>query len=437
MPAERAVLVTVQLDPRFSAGGARWPAEDEARELEELTRSAGCGVAATVVARRHRPVAGTFLGQGKLEEIARTAADAKAQVVIFNQELSPAQQRTIEEQLGVKTIDRTQLILDIFAQHATSQEGKVQVELAQLRYLLPRLSGKGVMLSRLGGGIGTRGPGEQKLEVDRRRIRARLSRLGEELERLGRRREATRSRRKESQVPVAALVGYTNAGKTTLLNRLSGSSGTTRDQLFTTLDPLARRVRLPAPRPSDADPARQAGLLGGETLVLTDTVGFLHHLPHHLIESFQATLEEARDADVLLHVLDASHPLAGEQAEAVEEVLKQLGLEAKPRLTVLNKADRVEDPGRLASLERAYAPAVILSAKTGEGMERLAEALGRQLGLLFLEPVRLRVPAERSDVVASIYRSGHVLRREEDGGMVQLLARVPAKLKAQLSPFLS
>ncbi len=421
MPAERAVLVTVQLDPRFSAGGARWPAEDEARELEELTRSAGCGVVAAVIARRHRPVAGTFLGQGKLEEIARTAADAKAQVVIFNQELSPAQQRTIEERLGVKTIDRTQLILDIFAQHATSQEGKVQVELAQLRYLLPRLAGKGVMLSRLGGGIGTRGPGEQKLEVDRRRIRARLSRLGEELERLGRRREATRSRRKESQVPVAALVGYTNAGKTTLLNRLSGSSGTTRDQLFTTLDPLARRVRLPE----------------GETLVLTDTVGFLHHLPHHLIESFQATLEEARDADVLLHVLDASHPLAGEQAEAVEEVLKQLGLEAKPRLTVLNKADRVEDPGRLASLERVYAPAVILSAKTGEGMGRLAEALGRQFGLLFLEPVRLRVPAERSDVVASIYRSGHVLRREEDGGMVELLARVPAKLKAQLSPFLS
>ena len=166
-------------------------------------------------------------------------------------------------------------------------------------------------------------------------------------------------------------------------------------------------------------------------------MGFLHHLPHHLIESFQATLEEARDADVLLHVLDASHPLAGEHAEAVEEVLKQLGLEAKPRLTVLNKADRVEDHGRLASLERAYAPAVILSAKTGEGMERLAEALGRQLGLLFLEPVRLRVPAERSDVVASIYRSGHVLRREEDGGMVELLARVPAKLKAQLSPFLS
>ncbi len=421
MPAERAVLVTVQLDPRFSAARARWPAEDEARELEELTRSAGCQVAAAVIARRHRPIAGTFLGLGKLEEIARTAADTQAQVVIFNQELSPAQQRTIEERLGVKTIDRTQLILDIFAQHATSQEGKVQVELAQLRYLLPRLAGKGVMLSRLGGGIGTRGPGEQKLEVDRRRIRARLTRLGEELERLARRREATRSRRKESEIPVAALVGYTNAGKTTLLNRLSGGSSTTRDQLFTTLDPLARRVRLS----------------GGETIVLTDTVGFLHHLPHHLIESFQATLEEARDADVLLHVLDASHPLAAEQAEAVEEVLRQLGLEAKPRITLLNKSDRVDHPGRLASLERAYGPSVVLSAKTGSGMERLTEALNQQLGLLLVEPVRLRVPAERSDVVASVYRSGHVLRRQEDGGMIELLARVPAKLMAELGSFRS
>jgi len=420
MAAEHAVLVTVQLDPRFSSGYARWPVADEARELAELARSAGCEVAAEVVARRHRPVAGTFLGLGKLEEIARAAAEAQAQVVVFNQELSPAQQRTIEEHVGVKTIDRTQLILDIFAQHAASQEGKVQVELAQLRYLLPRLSGKGILLSRLGGGIGTRGPGEQKLEVDRRRIRARLTRLGEELGRLARRREATRSQRREREIPVAALVGYTNAGKTTLLNRLSGGASPTRDQLFTTLDPLARRVRLP----------------GGEAIVLTDTVGFLHHLPHHLIESFRATLEEARDADVLLHVLDASHPLAAEHAEAVEEVLRQLGLQDKPQLTLLNKSDRVEEPGRLASLERAYAPAVILSAKTGAGMDRLAEAIGWQLGLL-LAPVTLRVPAERSDVVASIYRSGHVLRRKEDGAMIELLARVPAKLLAELDPFRS
>jgi len=421
MPAERAVLVTVQLDPRFSKASAAWPLADEAQELEELTRSAGCQIAAELVARRHRPVAGTFIGAGKLEEIAGAAEDAQAQVVIFNQELSPAQQRNIEERLRVKTIDRTQLILDIFAQRAASQEGKVQVELAQLRYLLPRLAGKGILLSRLGGGIGTRGPGEQKLEVDRRRIRSRLTRLGEELERLGRRREATRSRRKESEVPVVALMGYTNAGKTTLLNGLSGASSPTRDQLFTTLDPLARRVRLP----------------DGETVILTDTVGFLHQLPHHLVESFRATLEEARDADLLLHVLDASHPLVAEHADAVDVVLEQLELQAKPRITILNKCDRLDHAGRAAALQRAYEPAAAVSAKTGEGLGRLCDLISAQLGLLLLAPSRLRVPAERADIVASIYRSGHVLRRQELGETIELFARVPAKLKAELEPFLS
>jgi GTP-binding protein HflX len=288
------VLVTVQLDPRFSKRrGAPWSLEDEAQELEELARSAGCRIVGGVRAKRHQPVAGTFLGSGKLEEIAQASAEAKAQMVIVNYELSPAQQRNIEAALGVKTIDRTQLILDIFAQRAHSQEGKLQVELAQLRYLMPRLVGQGVMLSRLGGGIGTRGPGEQKLEIDRRRVRARIARLTDELEQLGRRRKATRSRRQEAEVPVVALVGYTNAGKTTLLNRMTGASGTERHQLFTTLDPLARRLSLP----------------GGESMVMTDTVGFLHHLPHHLIEAFKATLEEARDAHLLLHVLDVSHAL--------------------------------------------------------------------------------------------------------------------------------
>ena len=421
MASERALLVTVQLDPRFSKGTAFWPLDDEARELKELAGSSGCEIVDEVAARRHRPIAGTFLGSGKLEEIAGRAAERQSQVVIFNQELSPAQQRNIEEALRVKTIDRTQLILDIFAQRATSQEGKVQVELAQLRYLLPRLTGKGIMLSRLGGGIGTRGPGEQKLEMDRRRIRARLSRLTEELEKLGRRREATRSRRKETEVPVVALVGYTNAGKTTLLNRLSGSSATARNQLFTTLDPLARRIRLP----------------GGEAVVLTDTVGFLHHLPHHLIESFKATLEEARDADVLLHVLDASHPLVSEHAEAVEEVLEQLELKGKPTITVLNKCDCVADAGRIAVLQRSYAPSAAISARTGEGLDRLGALIRDQLGLQLLEPTRLRVPAERSDIVASVYQSGHVLRRQEADGAIELLARLPAKLKADLTPFLS
>ncbi len=420
MPTERAILVTVQLDPRFSGGRSLWSLADEAQELSELAVSSGCRIAGEVTARRHQPVAGTFLGGGKLEEIAAAVQELQGQAVIFNQELSPAQQRNIEELLGVKTIDRTQLILDIFAQRARSQEGKVQVELAQLRYLLPRLVGKGVLLSRLGGGIGTRGPGEQKLEVDRRRIRMRLTRLGEELEKLARRREATRSRRKETQVPVAALLGYTNAGKTTLLNRLTGSFGTVKNQLFTTLDPLARRVRLPS----------------GETIILTDTVGFLHHLPHHLIEAFKATLEEARDADLLLHVLDADHPLVSEHAEAVEEVLVQLALQQKPLMTVLNKCDRVRDPMRLVALERAYQPAVAISAKTGEGIQQLLTMIGERLGLLLLEPTRLRVPVERSSVVASLYRAGQVLRRQEADGAIELTIRLPAKQKASFSEYI-
>ena len=327
----------------------------------------------------------------------------------------------------MKTLDRTQLILDIFAQRARSQEGKVQVELAQLYYLLPRLTGKGIMLSRLGGGIGTRGPGEQKLEMDRRRIRGRITRISDELKQLGRRREATRARRKESHVPVAALLGYTNAGKTTLLNRLTGAGAVTKHQLFTTLDPLARRMRLPAPTAVGA---------GGEWLVLTDTVGFLHHLPHHLIEAFKATLEEARDADLLLHVLDVSHPLASEHAAAVDEIVTQLNLRDKPTLTILNKCDQLSDVPRLAALERGYAPAVAISAKTGEGLDRLLMILREQLDCLLVEPVRIRVPVERMDLAASIYQSGQVLGRKELDGAVELTARLPARLKASLSAYL-
>ena len=421
MPAERAVLVTVQLDPRFSKGrGPFWPLADEADELKELARSAGCDVVAELSVRRHQPIAGTFLGGGKLDEVAALAAERQGQTVIFSQELSPGQQRNIEELVGAKTLDRTQLILDIFAQRARSQEGKVQVELAQLRYLLPRLVGKGIMLSRLGGGIGTRGPGEQKLEVDRRRIRMRIQRLAGELEQLGARRSAMRARRRETETPVVALVGYTNAGKTTLLNRLTGSAATASNQLFTTLDPLARRVRLPS----------------GETFLLTDTVGFLHHLPHHLIEAFKATLEEARDADVLLHVLDASHPLSAEHAQAVEEVLKALGLTEKPVVTALNKRDQVEDASHLTALERVYAPAAAISAKTGEGLDRLGELLTGSLASLLIEPVRLRIPAEHADLVASVYQRGQVLRRREVDGTIELLARLPAKLRSSLAPYL-
>ena len=420
MPAERALLVTIQLDPRFSKGQLRWELEDEAHELRELAVSSGCQVVGQIAARRHEPVAGTFLGRGKLEELSQLASEAQAQVVIVNQELSPAQQRNLEEALRVKTIDRTQLILDIFAQRARSQEGKVQVELAQLRYLLPRLTGKGVMLSRLGGGIGTRGPGEQKLEVDRRRIRARISRLMHELEKLGRRREAMRVRRQQAEVPVAALVGYTNAGKTTLLNRLTGASGTAQNQLFTTLDPLARRLRLP----------------GGETIVLTDTVGFLHHLPHHLIEAFKATLEEAQDADLLLHVLDASHARITQHAQAVEVVLGALALRTKPTVTVLNKSDQLTEAVSIEAMARAYQPSVAVSAKTGQGLERLTQVIEEQLANLLIAPSRVRIPVDRTDLVALLYQSGHVLKRQELDGAVELTVRVPAALHATFSSYL-
>jgi len=367
---ERTVLVAIEFDQRLPATRAAqagnsptWSIADELRELEELATSAGCRVVNTVSARRHTPVAGTLIGSGKVEEIASVAEQADAQVVIFNQELSPAQQRNIEEAVQVKTIDRTQLILDIFAQRARSSEGKVQVELAQLRYLLPRLAGKGIWLSRLGGGIGTRGPGEQKLEVDRRHIRRRITKLTGELDKLAQRREATRQHRQEAQLPVAALVGYTNAGKSTLLNRLSGSSALTENRLFTTLDPLARRVRLPS----------------GRWVVLTDTVGFLHRLPHHLIEAFKATLEETRAADLLLHVLDASHPLAAEHAEAVDHVLALLAMKEKPLVTVLNKIDQLPNPSVVTALARTLPSPVAVSALRGQGLPELLALIEHRL----------------------------------------------------------
>ena len=421
MPIERALLVTVQLDPRFSKGSRLWSIEDEANELKELCASSGCRVVGEVQAKRHQPVSGTFLGSGKLDEIKALASECQAQTAIFNQELSSAQQRNIEEMLNIKTIDRTQLILDIFAQRAKSQEGKVQVELAQLRYLLPRLSGKGVMLSRMGGGIGSRGPGEQKLELDRRRIRDRISKLGDELEKLSRRREEMRNRRKEGSVPVLAMVGYTNAGKTTLLNKLTGSEGVAQNQLFTTLDPLARRLRLP----------------NGEAVILTDTVGFLHHLPHNLIEAFKATLEEARDASLLLHVVDASHPLIEEHISAVEDVLKELNLRDKPVITVLNKQDQVKELSRLAGFERSYPPAASISAKTGQGLDSLYARINDQLKLLLVEPTRLRIPVEQGELIAELYREGQVLRRGQTDGMVELTLRLPARLLAAVSPYIS
>jgi GTP-binding protein HflX len=292
---ERALLATI----RFKALSHRdpWPASEIQGELKELVLSSGLEVAEELLLERDRPSPAHLIGSGQAERVRDRSAAARANVVVFGADLSFAQQNNLEEEIGLKVIDRTQLILDLFARRAHSNEGKVQVELAQLRYRLPRLSGKGILLSRLGGGIGTRGPGEQKLEMDRRRIRLRISRLAREMEEIRRRRQTAREKRRSEEVPSAVLVGYTNAGKSTLLNSLTGANARSEDSLFTTLDPLTRRLPLP----------------GGQGILLTDTVGFLHRLPHHLIQAFRATLQEAAEAFLLLHVMDASSPLLEEK----------------------------------------------------------------------------------------------------------------------------
>lgn len=351
---ERALLVTID----FGLDN-HWTLTDEQHEFAMLAASSGVEIADQVVVRRHAPTPAHLIGRGKAEEIALLAQQRDADAVIFNQELSPAQQRNLEAMFERKTIDRTQLILDIFAQRAKSQEGKVQVEIAQLRYLLPRLTGKGIELSQLGGGIGTRGPGEKKLEIDRRRIRRRLDGLRDELQALARRRQATRSQRHEHRVPVAALVGYTNAGKTTLLSALTGAAALARNQLFTTLDPLTRRLKLPA----------------RHDILVSDTVGFIHHLPHHLVEAFRSTLEEAVEASLLLHVIDAGHPRAVEQAYAVREVLAGLAIEERPTWLIFNQIDRLASPQALGLLQAELGKGYAISALRGDGLDVLKTAL--------------------------------------------------------------
>ena len=384
---EKALLVLIDFQ---SAPKQALPAEREA-ELDSLAVAARLKPLKVFHARHAKPNSSLLIGSGKAAEIAETAARLKAEVVVFEDDLSPSQQRNLETLLNVKTIDRTQLILDIFASRARMAEGKVQVELAQLQYLLPRLTGKGVELSRLGGGVGTRGPGEQKLETDRRRIRARIARLTSELKELKNRRHAGLERKKEMNLPVVALVGYTHAGKSTLFNALTDARVEVRHRLFSTLDTITRLIRLPH----------------NQQALLVDTVGFIRDLPHHLVESFKATLEETIHADLLLHVADASRPdLAGVEA-AVRSVLESLGVETRDVLKVFSKADLVAGHPR---------PGLYVSAKTGEGLKALREALALKLSgerrtrLVF-------VPRGRLGLVPLFYKEGEVLgRRDRDGG---------------------
>jgi len=388
---EKALLVTIECH----ADRDSWPLEDQAKELEELASSTGAEVVDNISAIIDRPTANLYIGKGKAEEVRLLAGELDADLVIFSHDLSGTQQRNLEEVIAKKTIDRTQLILDIFSQRAKSPEGKMQVELAQLQYLLPRLVGKGLILSRTGGGIGTRGPGEQKLEIDRRRIRQRIDRLKEGLKHIGLHRHNLKKRRKENELSSVALVGYTNAGKSTLLNVLTDAGQTVHDGLFTTLDPLSRNLKLP----------------NGQSLVISDTVGFLHNLPHNLIEAFTATLEEVLEADVLIHVLDVSHAKVNEHNQSVQEVLAELGVKDKSIITVLNKIDLLNDQTWLAQLKNEFTSAIAISAKSRQNIEQLIQKIQEYFAeeMLVLE---ISIPHTRMDLVNFFYREGKVISIE-------------------------
>ncbi len=406
---EKAILVTVDLKKEKG-----WAAEDRAAELRDLTRSSGASVEGEIICHKDKPTPDLFIGKGKFEELILLSKNKRADLVVFNNDLTPTQLRNLEKGLDyVKVVDRTQLILDIFSQHAKSMEGKTQVELAQLEYLLPRLTGRGVQLSRLGAGIGTRGPGEKILEYDRRRIRERIARLKVELKDLARRREALRKRRRDAMLTTVAIIGYTNAGKTTLLNRLTDSGKLVADKLFSTLDPVARIYTLP----------------NKLKVLFHDTVGFLYNLPHHLVESFKATLEEVRMADVLVHVLDASNPRVHELDEAVYSVLKELGAENKTVINVLNKVDLVDNANYLKRLKKEFRDAVLLSALKGEGAGILIDEVTKLLSGLVTE-VKIEIPNTRMDLVNLIYENGKVHKREDRPHSVYIEAIIPTRLNA-------
>ncbi len=409
---ERAVLVGVEL-----AGEHGIASEESLEELKALSESAGAEVAATVSQRLKTVDPRTFIGKGKTAEVREIAHEKGASVAIFDDALSPAQARNLETELKLRVIDRSQLILDIFAQRARTLEGKLQVEIAQLSYLQPRLTRQWTHLSRVrgggagGGGVGTRGPGETQLEVDRRRIRERLTRLRSRLREVERTRDIQRRRRVEVPYPSVALVGYTNSGKSTLMNSLTDAEVEAANRPFSTLDPTIRRLKLP----------------GHMNVMLADTVGFIHRLPHMLIEAFKATLEEVRTADLLLHVVDASSPLAPERIEIVDKVLEEIGAGAAPRILVMNKADLMENPPRLFGVTDTVA----ISALRGTGLDDLLEMIAKHFGG-YREEISVTLPASRGDLIAMARRDGEVLSEEYNDGVVAMRARVSAPVAGRL-----
>ena len=398
---ETVVLVGVAIPPVSVTD-----AEASLEELAALADTAGADEAERVLQRRHEPDAATFVGKGKAAELRDLSNEVDADTVIFDDELSPAQSRNLEKILGRTAIDRTALILDIFAQHAHTQEGKAQVELAQLRYRLPRLRGRGITLSQQAGRIGTRGPGETQLEVDRRRLVRRVTKLESDLEDLTKNRRTQRKARARSRLPTVTLVGYTNAGKSTLLNRLTDAGVLVQDRLFATVDPTTRRLELP----------------GGERVLVTDTVGFVRKLPHQLVQAFRSTLDEVAEADLLIHVVDASAPDPAAHMEAVRGVLRDIGADDVPELLAFNKADQA-DPASGRRLVRDHPGSVLLSAVGGEGVDGLLAAIGDRLRAM-THVVELVVPYDRGDVVAAVHRQGEVVSESHDPDGTRLWARI-------------
>lgn len=403
--SERAILIGME----WGRNDSLWTVDDSLEELKQLADTAGATVIKKFIQKRPKPDPAFFIGRGKVQELALYVQQENIDLCIFDDELSPAQQRNIESVMGIRILDRTALILDIFAQRARTNEGKLQVELAQLQYTLPRIMGKGLMLSRLGGGIGTRGPGETKLEVDRRRIRDRIAFIKDQIEKVKAVRSLHRSKRKKNNVFEVSLVGYTNAGKSTLLNTLTNSDIYAKDQLFATLDPTTRQLTLP----------------NKQEIIITDTVGFIQRLPHQLIAAFRSTLEVVTEADLLVHVIDVSHELYKEQAAAVHEVLKEIGAETKPVITVYNKIDKLPPDSKLADRLALEEDTVCISAAKKLNLETLQQMIESHLKSKAVE-VTLCIPYAETAKAAQLHETANVLEQEytENGAVMKVILPV-------------